>query len=70
MTEAMDSKCIGEKIQREVQRAESRKQRAESSGRCPPEDKTHLAGGGGHRPVHGPQDRDRHYNSEARWTAR
>ena len=48
------------------QRAESRKQRAESSGRCPPGDKTHLAGGGGHRPIHGPQDRDRHQNSEAR----
>ena len=47
------------------QRAESRKQRAESSGRCPPGDKTHLAGGGGHRPIHGPQDRDRHQNSEA-----
>ena len=42
------------------QRAESRKQRAESSGRCPPGDKTHLAGGGGHRPIHGPQDRDGH----------
>ena len=36
MTEAMDSECIGEKIQRAVQRAESRKQRAESSERCPP----------------------------------
>ena len=27
-------------------------------------------GGGGHRPVPGPQDRDRHHNSEARWAAR
>ena len=52
------------------QRAESRKQSAESSGRCPPGDKTHLAGGGGHLPIHGPQDRDRHQNSEERWTAR
>ena len=47
MTEAMDSECIGEKIQRAVQRAESRKQRAESSERCPPGgEKTHLAGDG------------------------
>ena len=70
MTEAMDSECIGEKIQRAVQRAESRKQRAESSERCPPEEKTHIAGGGGHQPVPGPQDRDRHHNSEARWADR
>ena len=33
------------------QRAGSRKQRAESKGRCPPGDKTHLAGAGGHRPI-------------------
>ena len=70
MTEAMDSECIGEKIQRAVQRAESRKQRAESSERCPPGEKTHIAGGGGHRPVPGPQDRDRHHNSEARWAVK
>ena len=72
MTEAMDSECIGKKYREKCkkQRAESRKQRAESSERCPPGKKTHIAGGGGHRPVPGPQDRDRHHNSEARWAVK